>query len=233
MKVTALSLAFLAASTMSAANAGEPARLLARMKSACGGSSWDRVQSWHERSVAEIEGMPLIQNEVWHDMRTLKSAMTSSINGKAIRRTGFNGKTAWRVGPDGQAKMVSDEAELRRERRDVYLSSFGWFFAKRFPARISNPKRESFGGRRYLVINVEPKDAEPFDLWVDPSTLLVRRIVAGTEFAELSDYKMFDGVCTATNGRQGDNASGRTIMLKVLDVKTGEVAPAAVFETPQ
>ncbi len=228
---TMVVVAFGAASAVGAANPER--KLLAEMRVACGGSAWDRVQGWHEKSEAEIKGMPLIQNEVWHDMRTLKSAMTSVVNGQIFRKTGFNGTAAWRMGPDGQARMISDESELRRQRRDVYLSSFGWFLPKRFPAEFKLLADSSRDGQAYRIVRVTPRNAEPLELWIDPQTRFVRRIVSGSEYAELSDYKTFDGVCTATKGRQGSGDPELDIVLRVMNVQTTQAAPAAAFEPPK
>ena len=207
-------------------------QLLATMKAACGGSAWDRARSWHEKSEAEIKGRPLIQNEVWHNLKSLKSAMTSTVNGRVFRRSGYNGTIAWRVGPDGQTKVISDKDELRRQRRDVYLSSFGWFYPKRFPAVFKIAADTVQDGQTYRVMRITPMDAQSFDIWIDPENYLVRRIVAGSEFAELSEYKTFDGVCTATTGRQGNGAPENDLILRVLDVQTTQPAQAAIFEPP-
>lgn len=208
-------------------------KLLSELKAACGGSAWDKAQSWHETSEATIKGMPPIRNEVWHDLKSLKSAMTSTLGDQVFRMTGFNGTVAWRVGPDGKIKLIADESELRRQRRDVYLSSFGWFFPKRFPAQFELLADASLQGQSYRVLRVIPTGAEPLELWIDPQSKLVRRIVAGMEYAELSDYKTFSGVCTATLGRQGDGKPENEIVLRVLDVRTNEPAPAAVFDPPK
>ena len=219
-----------AASPLPAEGLPKQQKLLADMKRACGGNAWDKVMGWHEKSIAEIAGMPPIQNEVWHSMRALKSSMVSSVGGQIVRRTGYDGKVAWRSGPDGQIATVTDKNELRRQRRDAYLSSFGWFFPKRFPAKFMTVSQESYDGQSFLTIGIEPRDAEPLVLWIDPSTKYVRRIVAGSEYAELSDYKFFGGVCTATVGTQGDTASDRKMVLRVVDVQTDMVAPSSAFE---
>lgn len=220
--------------TANAARAGAPeTKLLAEMKAACGGAAWDHIQGWHEKSEADIKGMPPIQNEVWHDMRSLKSALTSVVGGHTFRKTGFNGTIAWRVGPDGQTRTISDESELRRQQRDVYLSSFGWFFPKSFPAMFQLLADGSHNGQPYRVMRIVPENAESFELWIDPKTRLVRRIESGAEYAELSHYKTFDGVCTATTGRQGSGDPEKDIVLRVLSVQTTQRAPAAAFDPPK
>jgi len=100
----------LMASACVSTNAPDPQatqRLLADMKAACGGSAWDQAKAWHERSTAEIPGMPLLENEVWHDLHSLKSAMVSKAGGRVMRAAGYNGTVAWLRGPDGQVRTVT------------------------------------------------------------------------------------------------------------------------------
>ena len=229
----AILLAASACATTPTAVSPEPGRLLADMKAACGGPAWDQVKSWHERSTAEISGMPLLENEVWHDMHSLKSSMISKAGGRIMRATGFNGAVTWLQGPDGQIRASNEPARLRQQRRDAYLSSFGWFFPDRFPAAFAMRGKAENAGLEYLVLNIEPRDADSFDLWIDPKSRLVRRIVAGEAYAELSDYRTYGGVCTATTGRQGGGAGAPQMVLRVLDVRTDEAAPASVFDPPK
>jgi len=207
--------------------------LLAQMKSACGGSAWDRVQSWHEIGNVEFPNGQTAENEVWHDMHSLKSAMIGRIGGKVVRRAGFDGTTYWQTGPDGRVRTGNDPAGLRRQRRDAYLSSFGWFFPDRFPATVELAEDKAIEGETFEVLRITPQDSDSFELWVDRGTHLVRRIVAGAEFADLTEYKTFDGVCTATRGMQGDGNPEHEIILLVGSVDTSTAAPASVFAPPQ
>jgi len=235
MRAAALTLALLAGcATQSAGD--QPARgvgtILAEMKSACGGDAWDRVQGWHETGVVEVPGRPPMDHQVWHDMRSLKTAMVTRLNDRIVRHSGFNGTTYWQVGPDGTVQTGQDEAKLRSQLRDTYLSSAGWFFPHRFPASIALAGTEISDGKPMVVLRITPEGADSFDLWVDRDTHRIRRIVAGKEFAELSDYRMFGGVCSATRGRQGDGQPGHDIVLHVRTVETDAPIPAAVFEPP-
>ena len=122
---------------------------------------------------------------------------------------------------------------LRRQRRDAYLSSAGWFFPERFPAEIVLAGAQDSGGETLDVLRITPRDADSFELWVDRETHRVRRIGAGSEYAELSDYRMFGGVCSATTGRQGDGDPAHEIVLHVQTVDTGAPIPPATFDPPE
>jgi hypothetical protein len=209
-----------------------PAELLARMKDNCGGEAWNRVVGWHETGVADLPGRPGIPHEIWHDMRTLKTAMMNRVGDRVMRHAGFNGSTYWQVKPDGDVEVGDDPAKLRRHRRDAYLSSAGWFFPERFPAEMVLAGRVEVDGTAHHVLRIAPADAEPFDLWVNSRTYRIHKIVAGAEYAELSDYRMFGGVCSATLGKQGDGNPAHELVLHVRTIDTSRAIPAATFEPP-
>ena len=234
MKALTAAIAALAIASPANAEGQSPAQaLLAQMKGACGGSAWDRVQSWHETGSVELPGGQTAENEVWHDMHSLKSAMIGRMNGKVVRRAGFDGSTYWRAGPDGQVQTANDPAGLRRQRRDAYISSFGWFLPDRFPANVELLPDKAIEGESFQVLRITPQDSDSFELWVDRGTHFVRRIVAGPEFADLTEYKTFGGVCTATRGMQGDGNPQHEITLLVQSVDTSVAAPASVFAAPK
>ena len=169
----------------------------------------------------------------WHDMRTLKTATINRVDGRVLRHAGFNGSEYWQVAADGRVTIGRDPAVVRRQRRDAYLSSAGWFFRDRFPAAIILAGAETRDGRIYDVLRFTPEHADSFDLWVARDTHRISRIVASNELAELADYRMFDGVCSATTGRQGDGDPTHEIVLHVQTVETGAAVPAATFEPPR
>ena len=211
----------------------DAAAILAEMKAACGGEAWDRVQGWHETGVVDLPGRPGMAHEIWHDMRTLKTAMINRVDGRVVRHHGFNGSAYWKVGSDGRVEIGRDPAILRRHRRDAYLSSSGWYFPERFPAEIIVTGTETSDGKVHDVLRITPEAADSFDLWVERDTHRVRRIVSGKEHAELADYQTFDGVCSATTGRQGDGDPAREIVLHVKTIETSAPVPAATFEPPE
>jgi len=235
MRFLVIAIGLLAAATTAPAQSeeGSAQALLAQMKAACGGSAWGRVQSWHETGSVEFPNGQTAENEVWHDMHSLKSAMIGRMGGKVVRRAGFDGASYWQAGPDGQVRTGNDPAGLRTQRRDAYLSSFGWFFPDRFPATVELIENKAIEGETFQVLRITPQDSDSFELWVDRGTHLVRRIVAGKEFADLTEYKTFDGVCTATRGMQGDGNPQHEITLLVRNVDTTAPAHASIFAAPQ
>jgi len=221
-----LSLASLAAPAPASAEA-----LLAEMRAACGGDAWDRVEGWHETGRVDLPGRPGVPYEAFHSMRAPTMATRNRIAGRIVRQSGYDGSVGWQAGPDGAARIERDPAALRRLRRDAYLSSFGWFLRDRMPARFTLAGAEMRGGRTFDILRIAPEGAESFDLWIDRAARRMARIVAGSEYAELSDYRDFAGVCTPTTGRQGDGDPAHEIVLHVETVATGPVG-AGTFSPP-
>lgn len=206
--------------------------LLTAARDACGGDAWDRVRGWRETGTVELPGGMVATHEAWSDMAALKSASRATLAGRVIRRAGYDGTTAWRAGPDGKASVTTDAATLRRQRRDSYLSSFGYFLPARFPAAVAALGERHVAGRTLDGVRVTPEGADSADLWIDRATRHVARFEADGEFAELSNYRTFDGVCTATTGRQGDGDPARAIVLRIEAVVTAPI-DAAVFAPPR
>jgi hypothetical protein len=201
----------------------EAAVLLARMKAACGGDAWDRVEGWSETGKVDLPGRPGMAYETFHSMRAPTMVTRNRVEGRIVRQSGYDGRIGWQAGPDGQTRSERDPETLRRMRRDAYLSSFGWFLPERMPAMFALAGAQTRDGLVFDVLRVTPEGADGFDLWVDRSTRRVARIAAGAEYAELSDYRDFSGVCTATLGRQGDGDPAHEIVLHVETVATGPV----------
>jgi len=205
------------------------AALLARMRAACGGDAWDRVQGWSETGRVDLPGRPGVPYEAFHSMRAPTMVTRNRIEGRIVRQSGYDGTVGWQAGPDGIARIERDPAALRRMRRDAYLSSAGWFLPARMPAAFALAGVETRDGRTFDVLRVTPEGADSFDLWVDRETRRIGRIVAGDEYAELGDYRTFSGICSATTGRQSDGR--QEIVLHVESVDTGPVADS-VFSPP-
>ena len=214
------------------ARGGPEATLLAQMRAACGGDAWDHIQGWHESGRVEMRGQSGLTYEAYHDVHTLRTTYAQRLNGKIIRLGGFDGTQSWHVGPDGKVQTVEDPVQLRKTRRDVYLSSAGYYFPQRFPATFELLGSKTAGARTFDVLRATPANAEPAELWVDQQTHWIGRVIAGGEFAEGSDYRMFGKVCSPTRLRQGDGNPAHELILHVEAVDTGPLDPALFVASP-
>jgi hypothetical protein len=213
-------------STPGSAGADAPeAVLLAQMRAACGGDAWDKIKGWHERGKVDMVGQSGLTYEAFHEMTTLRTTYVQRLNGKIIRLGGFDGANGWRLRPDGTVETVSDMAQMRKMRRDMYLSNAGYFFPMRFPAKFEVAGVQELAGRTFDVLRITPADAESAELWVDRHTHRVHRIAAGNEVAEGTGYRMFGAVCAPTRLRQGDGDPAHDIILNVEAVDTGPIDP--------
>lgn len=224
--------ALLVGLSLMSAPAPSPERaLLAEMRAACGGDAWDRASGWYESGRAELPGGQVMAYQAWHDIGTLRTLYAQSVNGRIVALSGYDGSMLWRSGVDGQVERNSDPAVLRRKLRDLYVSGFAFFFPDRFPATFALLGTRSHEGIDYDVLQITPANADSVELWVNRQTHRVGRIVAPGETAELSDYREFEGLCTATTGRQGDGDPAHTMVLHVENVVIRPIG-AARFSPP-
>jgi hypothetical protein len=205
--------------------------LLKKMRAACGGKNWDKVQGWSETGRVDLPGGMSAKHEAWSDMHTLKSASRATINGQQLRHVGFDGASTWSIARGGNIDWHNDPITVAKQRRDTYVSSFGYFFPNRFPAKFERIGQQVRAGNAYEILRVTPRNAESIDIWIDLRTSLVSRFEAGNESVELGEYRTFSGVCTATSGKQSDGDPSHDILLHVESVDTISV-PASRFSPP-
>jgi hypothetical protein len=222
----------LALSLLQSAPAPSPERvLLDRMKAACGGAAWDRLQGWHETGRAELPGGAVVRYEAWHDIGTLRSVYAQRRGEVFATLSGYDGELIWNAGDAARVTLERDPAAIRRRVRDLYVSGFAFFFPDRFPAAFVLLGTRSHQGTDYDVLRVTPANADSVELWVNRQTHRIGRIVAPGESAELSDYRDFNGLCSATTGLQGDSDPAHTLVLHVESVALGPL-PSGMFAAP-
>lgn len=209
------------------------AALLAQMRAACGGAAWDRVEGWHETGRVDLPGGMSVPYEAWHSMRSPPTALyVNRIDGRIVRQSGYDGAVRWQAGPDGRVQRESDPAALRRARRDAWLSNFGWLLPDRLPAALRLLGRRDHNGRSYDVLEAIPEGGDSVELWVESDSRRVGRLVAGSEHAELRDYRDFAGICAATAAPQDDGDPAHAVIIHVETVETGPVDPARFAPPP-
>lgn len=106
------------------------------MKAASGGAALDRPPGFHEAGTVVRDGATGTY-EIWADLHALRSTGTHSFGAKT-GTSGFDGRRAWAVGPDGAVHVDTSPQGLAGARLGTYLTIFGFFYPDRFPAQFES-----------------------------------------------------------------------------------------------
>lgn len=197
MNSRALMIVAVAAAQIGAAPPSDPTalRIMAECKAATGGPALDRPEAFHETGTIIRDGK-VGTYETFGDLRSLRSSSSQTFDGKT-RRAGFDGQVSWQVGPDGAAKVSTDDPTLRGERFGTYLTLSGYLYPKRFPATFRYVGRRTASGRVYDVVSVTPEKADSVQLWVDARTHRVAHLEANSGgqsiVGDVTDYRRVAG----------------------------------------
>ena len=199
----------------------EGERLMALLKVASGGAALDAPAGFHEAGIALRDGMP-VTYETWGDLHALRTRSEMTIGG-TTRTSGFDGKVAWAMGPDGKAAIDTSEEGLAGARLSAYLTVGGYFYPDRFPARFDHAGTRSSNGKIYDVVTATPVGAPSVDFWLDPDTHLLQRISGmdgATPFeGDVGRYETIDGAMIGfeLHQKQGEHRMDMTLMHYVFE----------------
>jgi hypothetical protein len=155
--------------------ATQAAKLMAQAKGAAGGALLDRVSTYYSSGTRVRDGKINGVYQEWGDYRTMAFTNVETFAG-VTSTGGFDGKTGWRLGPDGKAQTISNPQQLAGTKLSGYLDVQGYFFPDRFPAQFTYAGAREADGRRYDVVVVTPAGGNPLDLWLEPRTHLLKRL---------------------------------------------------------
>ena len=190
------------------ASAESPAVILARVKQASGGAAWDGLTSVYTKVKLAIGGMTGTA-ESWEDVLTGRTSGTYSF-GPMTGAQGFDGKLLWEQDSSKQVRIEDSEDARRGALNEAYRRTMGYWYPARGEALIEYTGKKTEGDRTFETLRITPKNARPFDLWIDASTFLIDRIVEKaarqTRTTILSDYRSVGGVkvpfaSRSTNGQ--------------------------------
>jgi hypothetical protein len=232
LAVTVVLAALIAASCAKPPSAAdEGARLMALMKAATGGAALDAPAGFHEVGTVVRDGVAGTY-EVWGDLHALRSTATHTLD-KKTSTGGFDGQSAWAVGPDGAVHTDTSPKGLADARLGTYLTIAGFFYPDRFPARFESRGRKEAGGASYDVVTVTPANSIPADLWLDLQTHLLQRITGmdgTTPFAGVVErYEVRDGIQV---GMALSHTEGEHRMKQEITSMTYGPVPAERFAPP-
>jgi hypothetical protein len=187
------------------APAEQGARLMAQLRAASGGAKLDTLTTYHYSGTHVRDGRINVTYDAWGDFRTMANTQRETSEGVTVTG-GYDGKVGWSVGPDGKVRIASTPERLKEARMGAYFNTYAYLFPNRFPATFEFRGRQQADGKAYDVVKVTPQGAIPFDLWLDPTTHLVSRLVisSGAESAvgQFQEYQTVDGVKVFRRGLQ-------------------------------
>ena len=212
-------------------------QLMVEMKAATGGTNLDALTTYHASGKRVRDGRINGTFDEWGDMRTTANVTRETFDGVTVS-SGYDGNVGWSVGPDGAVDIESDPERLGWTRLGAYVNSQGYLFPERFPATFEFRGREEADGKSYEVVKVTPVGAASVDIWLDPDTHLLARLVASNGPGKLGlliqDYHTVDGVKVVRHALQtlqtGDQTHTET--QDILSYKF-ESVPADRFSPPR
>ena len=163
--------------------------ILAKAKAAMGGAAWDRVTHIAWKGSLATSGLKgsLETLECVRDGRSVSRFDLGVTKGAE----GFDGKVSW--SQDGTGDVRAEPAENPAGMN--YMKTYAFWFPKRCKAAIRHlGLREG----HFHVLEIKPKGAETFELWVNGQTWMLDRTVTGlgakpsTTFFQ--DYREVSGV---------------------------------------
>ncbi|WP_218080474.1 outer membrane lipoprotein-sorting protein [Anthocerotibacter panamensis] len=164
-------------------------QILAKAKSAAGGTAWDSIKTIYLRGQAKISGIDT-NLEDWTDLTTLRHVERAA-KGPIKAARGFDGKTFWQQLPPAQQVTTKTDNVISF----AYRRSFTFFFPERWEAKFTYQGTRQEQERTFYLVEVSPKNGIPFVMWIDSTTYLLNRTVSssGVTFT-YANYRIVNGV---------------------------------------
>jgi hypothetical protein len=203
------------------ATADDPADILARAKTAAGGSAWDAIQAAKTTAKIEVGGLSGTAESL-ENLRTgcfVDRFQLGPIKGAE----GFDGKVVWSQDASGQSRVEEGGDGRLGAINDSYRRAHGFWYPERWPAEIQDAGERREGDRRFLVLRITPKGGRPFELWIDAATMLIDRTVEKaaieTRTTFFSDYRTVGGVKVpfASRSSNGDERYDQRAAIESVD----------------
>jgi hypothetical protein len=174
--------------------------LIDAAKAATGGGAWDKVVTWHETGKVVGGGLQGAY-ESWADLTSLHDTSAYTL-GPDSGSNGWDGKRAWTTDSSKEVRVETGKEAVTQAIQDAYRGAYAFYFPKRFASKREYSGTRSADGKTYDAVKITPQDAEPFELWFDPTTHRIAREVQLTGATPhtyiLSDYAAFGGLQVPT-----------------------------------
>jgi hypothetical protein len=228
--------ATLAAAAGSEPSADKAEALIDAAKQAMGGPAWDQAVTWHETGKVSVGGLSG-SYESWEDLSSLHNA-GGYVLGPDSGSAGWDGKQAWTTDSSKEVRIETSGETVAQAVQDAYRSGYGFFFPRRFPATHDYVGPRKDHGKTYEAVKIIPAGAEPFEVWFDPATHLIDRVVqltgAHPHSFLLSDFSRFNGLLVPkkTIDRVGGDPKYDTVASVAAIVLSGPENPSRYAPPP-
>jgi hypothetical protein len=203
--------------------------LLAKHDAAVGGrAAMDKHTSMHETVAATVGGMNIAGTiEIFRAKPDLYVQKTSFPGGEAV--SGFDGKTAWAVVPQGPQLLDSTEAATVKEQANF----FGDYYDPSLVKSAETVEITDFEGQRCYKVKIIHKDATESSVYLDSASgLRVGQMKTAPMNGQqmqitltMSDYKDYGGVKLPTKLVQ--KLPMGEISMQIQSVEFDKVDPSA------
>ena len=204
-------------------------QVLRAVREASGGDRWSTVQQIDSQAriaVGGLEGSGVISESLL-DGRNIQRVKLGAIT----RNSGYDGQAIWSSDESGLVDLVESEAAQREWRTDGFLSSRAYL--RPLATEQQALRRERLAGRELDVLSLTPRGGEPVELWVDPQTHLIARVVLPlqNDTTDYSDYRAVQGLMLPHRFQNTDGSNEQVIQVSAYRLQS-KLDPAS-FKRPQ
>jgi PDZ domain-containing protein len=208
----------------------EATHLLAAAKEASGGAQWETVVTWHESgriAKGSLEGT----FDRWLNFVGLRNAATFDF-GRSCTCEGWNGNLFWSIGPTGITRKPNSPDAIT----DAYWRTFAYWKPNRFPAKRTYVGTRKLEGEICDVVQITPRNGEPFELWIDRDTHLIIREVdlvgSQSRTRDFSDFREIYGIKIPATVRESTGDHTLEQITTITSLQVNIVFPADRFDPP-
>ncbi|WP_428269506.1 aspartyl protease family protein [Haliangium sp.] len=180
----------------SSPDASPAARVLDRYKQATGGAAWDALRVIRVHGSVHTGGLDGAL-ESYEDLLGGRHQVDFQLGPMKISQ-GYDGRDAWTRDQSGSVH-VADAAHTRAAvATEAHRTARAYWYPDRHPAQIRLGEPVTEDGRRFDVVHLEPEGGRAYQMWFDPDSGLLTRVVEpGTNdvtTTTLDDYREVGGV---------------------------------------